>query len=239
MAAGNVAAHSGVLVKLDGTPVTLAAEAMSLISGKNYRVTALAKRCFDPRVALEIRDNGVAVLAANIEAIDYLHGIVIFAAAYTPTGPITAHAGSYVPFATIGTANGFDFKVMKEDLDKGVFGDAAVRRVLGLGDFNGSITAWSFLDESVGVGTLEAALANGTARIMSIEIIQDGTTLANGGLVWRGIVLLKGADTGAEVAALVDTTQNYEGAPMMSTLGVSGSWPVSWSFLDGATGLRI
>lgn len=239
MAAGAVAAHAGVTVKLDAAPVTLTAEAMSLVTGKTYRVTNAARRCFDPRVALEIRDNGVAVAAANIERIDYLHGVVIFAAAYTVTGPVTAHAGSYLPFATVGTAKAFSFDMTVDDADKGVFGDAAVRRALTLGDFTGTVGAWSFLDESVGAGTLEAALSAGTVRVLSIEIVQDGVTLANGGILWRGLVVLNGADTEAAVADLVDTTQRYTGSPMMSVAGASGSWPVSWSILDGSTGLPI
>lgn len=239
MAAGYVAAHAGVLVKLDGTPVALAAEPMSLVSGKTYRVTALAKRCFDPSVALEIRDNGVAVGAANIEAIDYMNGLVIFAAAYTPTGPITVQSGSYIPFVTIGTVKSFDFQTMKDMLDKSVFGDAAKRYANGLGDFKGSLGAWSFLDENIGVGTLEAALAGGTVRTISVEITQDGVTLANGGLLFRGPVMLASADTSAGVADLVETSTSFEGAPRMSVAGASGSWPVSWSLLDGSTGLRI
>ena len=239
MAAGYVAAHAGVTVKLDGTPVALSAEAMSQVSGKYYRVTDAAKRCFDPNTALEIRDAGVAVGSANIEHIDYLNGIVKFAAAYTVTGPVTVQTGAYVPFSTIGTIKSFDFKASKEMLDKSVFGDTSKTFANGLGDFSGSLGAWSFLDENVGVGTLESALANGTVRILSIEILQDGSTLANGGLYWRGLVVLQNADTNAEVASLVESTQTYEGSPMMSVAGASGSWAVSWSILDGATGIYV
>lgn len=239
MAAGYVAAHAGVLVKIDGTPVALVAEAMQLVSGKYYRVTNAIKRCFDPSVALEIRDNGVAVGAANIEHIDYLNGIVKFAAAYTPTTPITAHAGSYIPFLTIGTIKSFDFKSAKEMLEKSVFGDAAKRYANGLGDFSGGLGTWSFLDENVGVATLEASFAAGTVRVISIEILQDGVTLANGGLYWRGLCALQGAETSAEVASLVETSPKLEGSARMSVAGASGSWPVSWSILDGATGIFV
>ena len=239
MAAGNVNAYNGVTVKLDGTPVSFTAEAMSLVSGKTYRVTNAIKRCFDPNTALEIRDNGVAVAPANIEAIDYLHGLVIFAAAYTPTTPITAHAGSYVPFVTLGTAESFSVEISAEALPKSVFGNAAKRYARGLADFTGNIGLISFLDDNVGVEALEASFAAGNARIVSIEIVQDGTTLANGGLVFRGRVNLSSAETSADPAALVKTPIDLEGSPVASVTGVSGSWPVAWSILDGSTALRI
>lgn len=239
MAAGNVAAHVGVTIKLDGTPVAFAAEPMQLVSGKVYRVTNAIKRCFDPNTALEIRDNGAAVAISNIADIDYLHGLVIFAASYTPTGPVTAHAGAYVPFVTVGTVNSFGVEISAEALDKSVFGNAARRYARGLADFNGSLNLISFLDENVGIETLEASFAAGNTRILSVEIIQDSVTLANGGLVFRGLVQLSEADTSADPSGLVETSATFEGTPRASTSGVSGPWGVAWSLLDGATGLRI
>lgn len=239
MAAGSTAAHLAVLVKFDGTPVSMPAEPCSLISGKYYRITAASKRCIDPRANLEVRDNGVAVVAANIEHVDYLHGIVKFAAAYTVTGPVTIQTGTYIPFTTHAFAKSFDLKVMRTMLDRTVFGNAFRRYLSGLGDFDANVGSFD-VTAATGVETLEASRASGTPRVMSVEIIQDGVTLANGGIVWRGLVLVAGQDDSAEPDGLVEGNIPLTGAPMMSTNAlVTGSWPVSWSLLDGASGLYV
>ena len=240
MAAGNVAAHIVVTIKFEGTPTSMPAEAMSQITGKYYRVTNSAKRCFDPRVNLLIQDNAVDVAAADIEAIDYLNGIVKFAAAYTVVGAVTVSSGSYLPFSSFGTAKSFSAHVMREKLDKSVFGNSFRRYILGLMDFDGDVGAFSDLSETVGVEGLGTSLNSATLRVISIEIIQDGSTLANGGLVFRGLVNLQSHDTKADVASIVESGIKFLGKPQMSTNSLaSGSWPVSWSLLDGATGLPI
>ena len=238
MAAGPVAAHVGVAVKLDGTPVGMTAEPMSLVSGKTYRPTASTKRCFAPGVALVVLDNAVPVVAANIEDVDFLHGLVTFAAAYSVTGPVTV-TGSYVPFVAIGTLKSMSLDIVADALDKSVFADTAKRFARGLGDVTGAWGSWSFLDESVGIGTLEAALAGGVARIVSMEILQDASVLTNGGILARVRAFLSAADTSAEPAGLVETSVSLEGAPVLSPANSSGSWPIAWSIADGASGLRI
>jgi hypothetical protein len=241
MAAGFVAAHSGVTIKFDGTPVAIVAgEAMSQISGKYYRVTDAAKRCLDHRQNLEIRDNGVAVAATNIEHIDYLNGIVKFAASYTVTGPVTIQVGTYIPFTTLGVVKSFSFDVSADLPEKTVFGNTSRRYLRGLADFTIDLAAFDHLESAAGVETLEASLNSGTTRIISIEIIQDGSTLANGGLLVRGLVKLQNPSTDADPGSIVETGSKFEGCPVMSTNAlVSGSWPVSWSVLDGASGLYI
>lgn len=239
MAAGAVAAHVSVLVKVDGTPVSMPAEACQQITGKYYRVTNATKRCIDPRVALEVRDNGVAVVAANIEHIDYLQGIVKFASGYTVTGPVTIQAGSYIPFSTLAYVKSFNASGSAEMVDKTVFGNLVKRYLRGLGDFKGEVGEFSHLEDAAGVETLEVSLNSGTRRVISVEIIQDGSVLANGGLVFRGLVYLASTDTSGEAASIVESGLSFEGAPLMSTLGVSGSWPVTWSLLDGGTGIFI
>ncbi len=171
MAAGNVAAHSGVTIKFDGTPVSMTSEAMSQITGKYYRVTSATHRCFDPRVALVIQDNGVTVASANIEAIDFLNGIVKFASSYTPTTPITALSGKYVPFSSLGVSKSFSMRASRDKLDKTVFGNNFRRYILGLKDFEGEVGAFDFLDSSAGVETLETSFTSATVRLISAEII--------------------------------------------------------------------
>lgn len=239
MAAGAVAAHLAIVVKLDGAPVSMTAEACQQITGKFYRITATTKRCIDPRVALEVRDNGVAVAPANIAFIDYLNGIIQFAAAYTVTGPVTIQSGSYIPFSTLASVKSFDASGSFEMLDKSVFSNLVKRYIRGLGDFKVELGEFSHMEDAAGVETIEASFGAGTRRCLSVEMIQDGTTLANGGLVFRGFVVPQAGDTSAEVASIVETGVTLEGSPQMSVAGTSGSWPVTWSLLDGQSGLFI
>ena len=82
------AGYVGTILK-QGTSTAMTAEAMSLVSGKTYQVTASTKRNFNPAVAVTVLDNAVAVNVTNILNIDYLFGRVTFIAGYTVTGPVT------------------------------------------------------------------------------------------------------------------------------------------------------
>lgn len=89
-----------------GTATTFTASGMTLVTGKTYKMTLATQNIWDRKTAVTILDNAVAVSAANILSIDYLHGQVTFISAYTPTGPITA-TGKYLPMTQIAGANGF------------------------------------------------------------------------------------------------------------------------------------
>ncbi len=238
MARGHVAAHKGVLIKFDGTPATLTDEPMSLISGKSYRVTTASKRCFDTATSIVVKDNAVNVASANIESIDILNGTVTFTSGYVIVGAITV-TGKYVPFSTFGTAKSFSVKVMRPKLDKTVFGNLFRRYLLGLMDTSGSVGAFSDVTETVGIEALQTSLNSGTLRILSAEIIQDGTTLTSGGLVFRSLVNLSSVGIKADVAGIVEAGLEFVGKTAKTPTGASGQWSASWSLLDGAAGLRI
>ncbi len=89
-------------IKKAGATTAMVDEPMSLVSGKTYKVTNVAKNVFDRAVALVFEDNGVVVDDADIESVDYLYGRVTFTSGYTVTGPITVASGSYLPLAVIG-----------------------------------------------------------------------------------------------------------------------------------------
>lgn len=88
-------------IKKTGTSTAMSAEPMSLVSGKTYKVTNVAKNVFNRSIALTFLDNAVAVDESDIESIDYLFGRVTFASGYTVTGPVTV-TGEYLPLAVIG-----------------------------------------------------------------------------------------------------------------------------------------
>src|SRR5690348_7886763 len=87
-------------VKSTGTSTAMTGEAMSLVSGKTYKVTDATKDVWDYTKSLTVKDNGAAVAAADIEEINYIFGQVTFVAGYTPTGPITVD-GHYLPLTEV------------------------------------------------------------------------------------------------------------------------------------------
>lgn len=93
-------------IKKMGTSTLMTTEAMSLVSGKTYQVTAATKRLFDKNNAtLNVFDNAVNQ-NANVESIDFLFGRVTFKSAYTVTGPVTITT-NYIPLVAVGCANEF------------------------------------------------------------------------------------------------------------------------------------
>jgi hypothetical protein len=88
------------VIKKTGTTTSFTAEAMTLVSGKTYRITDATKSIWDRSVALTVRDNGVTVSGANILSVNYLFGEVTFVSGYTVTGPVTV-TGSFLPVATL------------------------------------------------------------------------------------------------------------------------------------------
>lgn len=89
-----------------GTSTLMTTEAMSLVSGKTYQVTAAAKRIFDRfNATFNVFDNAVNK-NAEVETIDYLYGRVTFKSSYTVTGPVTVTT-NYLPLVVLGCANEF------------------------------------------------------------------------------------------------------------------------------------
>jgi hypothetical protein len=88
------------IVNKSGTTTAFTAEAMTLVSGKTYRITNAAKTIWDRSVAITVLDNAVAVSGTNIASLNYLFGEVTFVSGYTPTGPITV-TGSFLPLSAV------------------------------------------------------------------------------------------------------------------------------------------
>ena len=109
---------AGYVTKLmkSGTPTVMTGEAMSLVSGKTYKITAASKNVLDRLTAVVVKDNAVAVASADIESIDYLFGRVTFKSSYTPTGPITMD-GKYLPLVQIAGANSFTLTQTANPID--------------------------------------------------------------------------------------------------------------------------
>lgn len=98
---------AGYVAKIlkSGVSTTFTASAMSLVSGKTYKITDATKNIWDRTATFIVYDNAVDH-TADVDNIDYLFGRVTFKSAYTPTGPITV-SGKYLPTSSVGCANAF------------------------------------------------------------------------------------------------------------------------------------
>lgn len=164
-------------LKKQGTPTTMTAEAMTLVSGKTYRITNAAKQIIDYFTTLTVLDNAVDQ-TANVLSIDYLTGAVTFKAAYTPTTPITI-TGKYIPTVAIASGKAWNVNQTASEIDNSSYDTAQA---------NGG---WRTFDSGLLTVAIDItnifALANGwsatlTARsVLVVEISPDGgTTLFRG-----------------------------------------------------------
>lgn len=84
---------------ISGSATSMTGEAMSLVSGETYKVTASTKNLWDVTASWTIYDNGTDK-TSEIENIDYLHGRVTFKSTYTVTGPVTVTGKYYTKALT-------------------------------------------------------------------------------------------------------------------------------------------
>lgn len=116
------------VIKATGTAVPVVAEPCTFVSGidpnKIYRVTAAARRIWDPSVPVIVKDNAVVVNAANY-VFDYLAGRVLFSIA--AVGPITVD-GSYLPTIAVAEIRKYDLKISAMLADSTTFDSAGWRQ---------------------------------------------------------------------------------------------------------------
>jgi hypothetical protein len=111
-----------IVIKKSGTATTMTAEAMSLVSGKTYVITATARRIISYLDTVTVFDNAIDH-TADVLSIDYLSGQVTFKAAYTPGGPITL-TGKYLPMTVIAKARSFTLTQTQTAIDQTGYEDA-------------------------------------------------------------------------------------------------------------------
>jgi hypothetical protein len=145
-------------------------EAMTGSGAGPYQITNSAKQVWDVSVGLDFFDNGVAVSAGDILAIDDLFGKVTFTG--SKTGPITV-TGSYWPLVTVAEGRSVDLTVEADELDDTVFGDSWSSSMQGLKRVTGSIESLALLTDDMdsGAGTLKAStlFTNGTPFVLSVR----------------------------------------------------------------------
>lgn len=175
-----VAGYNAILKK-GGTPTSMTAEAMSLVSGKTYQVTASTKRVLSFANAITVLDNAVDH-TANVESIDYLTGKVTFLSSYTVTGPVTITA-SYIPLTVIAKARSFTLTQTAAPVDESSYDTAQA---------NSGMRTWAGGLKTVGVqlgGIMYATNAWRTAlnarSIFYLEVDLDATNA--GTTIFRGV----------------------------------------------------
>lgn len=103
------------IIRKGGTPTAMTDEAMSLVSGKTYVVTAATKRIIDFATAVVVEDNNVD-RTTEVESIDFMFGTVTFKSTYTVTGAVTITA-AYIPASQICAMNKYSLTQTAEAVD--------------------------------------------------------------------------------------------------------------------------
>jgi hypothetical protein len=94
-------------------------EAMTLVSGKTYRINDATKNMWNRAGVFNVFDNAVNH-NADVESIDYLFGEVTFASGYTVTGPVTV-TGSYLAKSLVAKGRSFTLTMSQEPIQDSVF----------------------------------------------------------------------------------------------------------------------
>lgn len=207
----------------EGTPTGMTGEALSLVSGKTYRITDRSKRLLDPTVAITVYDNASPVSASNIETIDLLLGKVTFVSGYSVVGAITMDA-TYIPIVLVTTVRSFSFDTDAGLLENTTFvgsSDPAFgykTRQPSIGDYSLSFGVWDDI-------TAEFA-ANVSAGDRLVFVIGPGNDPANADVEHlRARVIFESFGKSAEVGGLVEDSYSAQGS---ATTSVDG-YPVAYS----------
>lgn len=217
------AAGYGSHIYKEGTPTGMAGEALSLVSGKTYRITDRAKRLLDPTVAITVYDNASPVSAANIESIDLLLGKVTFVSGYTVVGAITMDA-TYIPLTLVTTIRSFNFDTEAGLVENTTFVGSAhpafgyKTRQPTIGDYSLSFSLWDDITEEFA--------QNVTDGDRLVFVVGPGNDPASADVEhFRARVIFESFGKSAEVGGLVEDSYSAQGS---ATTSVDG-YPVAYS----------
>lgn len=194
---------SGYMAKLkkQGTSTAFTTEAMTLVSGKTYKIANATKNIWNPLVTTNVFDNAVNH-NADVESINYLFGTVTFKSAYTVTGPVTV-TGAYYPTTTLGKAQSYNLTQTAEAVETTDFGTAQAnggRRTFTPGLRTVGLELTGFYDVASG---FRAALE--ARNVIIIEIDPSGT----GKSVARGFFKPTADNQSGDVGALEEETATF------------------------------
>lgn len=218
---------SGYLAELKqvGTPTTMTAEAMTLLSGDTFEIGDAAKAIWDRSSGIVIDDDATPVADADILSIDYLFGRVTFVSGYTP-GTITVD-GDYYPTAAAGCSNSYNLTMNAESIDTSCFNTAQANdgtRTFDSGLRTVSLELTGIYDASEAFKTI---LTNREEIIIEIDPAGDGSSIA------RGFFKLTTAGQSGAVGALEEETLNFTLSVPYETPSVTT--PFGWDHAAGTT----
>jgi len=102
-------------IKKQGSSTAMTAEALTLVSGKTYRIDDATKEIWNRKTALTVFDNAVN-RTSEVLNVDILFGQVTFKSTYTIVGPVTV-TGSYFPTLIAGKANSITLTQTADTID--------------------------------------------------------------------------------------------------------------------------
>jgi hypothetical protein len=206
-------------IKKGGTSTVMTGEAMALVSGKTYQITASSKRLIDFSANVVVLD-GVTNVTAEVLSIDYLNGLVTFKSTYTPVGAISLDA-SYIPLATLAKCRGFSVTQTAAEIDNTTLEVAQAN------------DGWRTFEPGLKTAGLEVQgifdaaspfLTDLNARaLMFIDISPNGSS----NTAFRGFFKGTGHQQSGDVGALEEATLSFTLSVPVSDLLVA---PFKWYF---------
>lgn len=190
-----MAAAYKATIKKSGTSTAFTDEAMSVVSGNTYKITASTKNVWDTSVVPTFYEDAVEIDSSDIASINYVFGKVTFA---TPkTGVITVD-GSYMPLAAIAGANSIGLNMSQSihnvtDFDGADNGNN--RKICGQMDVTLSVERIDPLDDAI----YDVLVAGNP---IFIEINEDRSQTS----VHRGWFLVESANKALNMEALINET---------------------------------
>lgn len=212
-----IAAHLAS-VKVAGTAVAMFGEAMSLVTGKTYRVASSARRVLDPSSSVTVFDDGVAV-ADSDRTVDHLFGVVTFAPSYVVTGPVTI-SGAYLPTMPVAEVREFSISVQGTLADSTTLDAAGVAlKTQTLKDYTASVTALqsALSDNDGGAGTVTVAGIHDAGLPVLVEV-------GLGGYLFRGWALVESYEEKGSGEGLVELSVSLTGTAKTAASGESVSF---------------
>jgi|SRR3990172_8787115 len=188
-------------IKKPGTSTIFTTEAHTLVSGKRYRINDVTKRIWDRTAITNVFDGGVDK-NAEVLAINYLFGEVVFKTTYTVTGAVTV-TGKYFPTTVLGKAQGYTLTQTANPINDTVFETAQA---------NGG-----YLTHSPGLRTVSLdldgvyALTSGMAALLAArtELIIEIDPTGTGKSIAKGFFKLVTDNQSGDVGALEEEALSF------------------------------
>jgi hypothetical protein len=217
------------LVKKSGTATSFTGEGMTLVSGKTYKITNIAKSLWDVTLPVTVKDNAVTVAGANILSINYLFGVVTFVSGYTVTGPVTVD-GRYLPLTTVAKGQSFTLSQTAETIDPSDFETMQANsghRVHTPGLRNANLEMGGFYDVTANFRSL---LTGRTQFLMEISPLGDDVNSSRA----RGYYQLAELEQSGNVGALEEETRRFNLNVPVDVVDVFGWYHPAASIIPAA-----